>query len=115
MSCRFLLNVSSTISSLTGGVLESRIVVDETVPPTVRQFIMVTTVPMIDLDKMEVSLGTQTGKIIRFDTWWAIPTLGMATTLDQAKQVTSENGLPTNVVKPFTVAICDNGLYEVML
>lgn len=70
---------------------------------------------MIDLDKMEIHLGDNGGKIVRFDTWWLIPTFGMAQTLDAAKKVTSEAGLPTSVVRPVTVAICDNGLYEVMI
>jgi hypothetical protein len=70
---------------------------------------------VIDLDKMTVSIGTQSQRIMRFDTWWAVPTFGMASTLDEAKQVCSENGLPISLVKPFTVAIGEGGLYEVML
>lgn len=70
---------------------------------------------MIDLDKMTVTIGTQTQTINRFDTWWAIPTFGMAVSLDEAKQVMVDNNLPFNMVRPLTVAICEGGLYEVML
>jgi hypothetical protein len=70
---------------------------------------------MIDLEKMEVQIGPNGGKIIQFVTWWVVPTFGMAQDLDEAKKVMGDNGLPFNVVKPVTVAICDNGLYEVML
>lgn len=70
---------------------------------------------MVDIDKMTVSVGQQVQPILRFDTWWAVPTLGMASTLDEAKQVCSENGLPISLVKPFTVAIGEGGLYEVMV
>ena len=65
---------------------------------------------MVDLEKMTVQIGPNGGNIIRFDTWWVVPTFGMTQTLDDAKQVMSENGLPFNVVKPITVAVCDNGL-----
>lgn len=70
---------------------------------------------MIDLDAMTVVIGPNGGKIIRFDTWWVIPTFGMTQDLADAKQIMTDNGLPFNIVKPITVAVCDNGLYEVML
>lgn len=70
---------------------------------------------MIDLDKMVITLGPQTQQILRFDTWWAIPTMGIAVNLEEAKQLCASNNIPVNMVKPFTVAIGDGGMYEVML
>lgn len=70
---------------------------------------------MVNLEAMTVTLGSQTQTILRFDTWWAVPSFGMTTSLDDAKQLCGENGIPINLVKPFTVAICEGGLYEVML
>lgn len=70
---------------------------------------------MVDLDKMTITLGSQTQAILRFDTWWAVPTFGLAVSLDEAKQVCSDNTFPIQMVKPFTVAIGDGGIYEVML
>jgi hypothetical protein len=70
---------------------------------------------VVDLEKMTVTLGTQTQGIIRFDTWWVLPSLGIAVSLDEAKQVCNEQGLPLSVIRPITAAICEGGLYEVML
>lgn len=70
---------------------------------------------MVDLDRMTVTLGAQTQDIMSFETWWVVPGHGMATSLDDAKKAMLETGLPFNLVKPVTVALCKGGLYEVML
>ena len=64
---------------------------------------------------MSVKIGTNEGRISHFDTWWVVPSFGLFQTLDDAKKVLGENGIPTNMVKPVTIAICENGLYEPIL
>jgi hypothetical protein len=70
---------------------------------------------MIDLDKMTVAIGTQSQRIMRFDTWWVVPGQGLAVSLDQAKEAANLIGVPYNIIRPMTVAIGEDGLYEVML
>lgn len=67
---------------------------------------------MINLKEMKVDLGAgQIGDIIRFDTWWNTP-FGMLSSLEAAKIKMEENVMPYELIRPITVAVCKNGLYE---
>ncbi len=66
---------------------------------------------MIDYKEMVLTIGTNSGQVISFDTWWMTP-FGICGSLDEAKRALDSRELPYDILRPITVAVCSNGLYE---
>lgn len=66
---------------------------------------------MIDYTDMTITLGTNRGKIARFEVWFITP-YGMFPNVEEAKTKMAINDLPLDLLRPISVAICDNGLFE---
>ncbi len=69
---------------------------------------------MIDLREMTVTIGSDNGPIKDFQTWWVTP-FGLCQQLGTAKEKLDAEGIPYSVLKPITVAMCTNGLFEPIL
>ena len=68
---------------------------------------------MINYDEMTLTLGPNGGNITSFEVWWMTP-FGLAK-FEDAKAKLKESDIPLSVLRPVTVVMCDNGLYEVIL
>lgn len=66
---------------------------------------------MIDFNDMTVTIGRKKGIITNFEVWWMTP-IGLAETLQDAKDKLTELNIPFDVLKPLVVAVSENGLYE---
>jgi hypothetical protein len=69
---------------------------------------------MINLDDRSIILNGETQGIKRFEVWF-VGVDGIHTTLEEALKDCEKNQVPSNMLRPVSVAIGTHGTYEIFM